>query len=381
MNIFVYTLNILIICSYLLSGIYILLLRGAGPTMRFMLLNRFIGALFGFFILLQVSQTPLYGRALWNPSHVLMSLTLYPMLFLYVFDLLHPGSVTRRLLLFTFLPTVALTALYFAFEVLYGRLPLFAVYADLRNCLNMPQLWVMFAGACFSVALMSFFTVRATGMLRLHKRHLESNFSYKEGSTLGWMWFAIGMALFQWCVVMTGILTEGNVGQMIALFLFTIEPTIVTSLIVRQKDLYGKPDEGKDAGSMPKGNVTELSPEKRKQLNRDLLILLDRDEIFKDPELTIEKMCVMLNTNRTYLWQVINQDMQMTFYRLINSRRFEKSVKMLSDPQYRNFPLSSIAEICGFKTLHAFSACFKRECKKTPTEWRKEALQGDNEPQ
>ena len=368
MNLFVYTLNILIICCYLLSGIFILLLRGARPPVLYMLLNRFLGALFGLGILLQVSQTPIYGRVLWNPSHVLMSLTLYPLLFTYVFSLLRPDSVKGCFLLLTFLPATALTALYFVFEAHYGRLPLFEVYDDLRNHLDMPQLWVKFAATGLSGAMMVFFTVRAIGMLRRHKHYLESDFSYTEGSTLEWMWGAIGITFFQWSVVLACITVEGGIAQMIALFLFIAEPVFVTALILRQKDLQSKSDTDVELGV----DATGLSSEKRKKLQSDLLVLLEKEEIFKDAELNTDKICKMLNTNRTYLWQVINQDMKITFYELINNRRLEKSTKIMSNPQYRDLPLYNVSEICGFKTVNAFSTLFKRKYGKTPSEWRKD---------
>ena len=372
MNIFVYTFSIIIIASYLMSGIFILLLRGFKPPMTYMLLNRFLGVLFGIFIMLQVSHTPLYGKVLWNPSHVLMSLTLYPLLFLYVFDMLRPGSVGRRLLLTVFLPSATLTALYFIFEACYGRLPLFADYAELGNFLRMPQLWVTFAGASLSFALTGFLSVRAFRMLRLHKRNLESNFSYTEGCTLGWMSWAIGITLLQWCVVMTGIMVEGGIGQKIGLILFTVEPTIVTALILRQKDLYSKNNSDKKAGIEPDGHVVELSSEKRKILKDKLLTMLDKDRIYQNPNLTIETLCAILNTNHTYLWQVINKDMNTTFYRLINDRRIDFSVEMMRDPRSQSMPLKSIADICGFKSVNAFIVQFKRKFDKTPNEWRKE---------
>jgi len=77
-------------------------------------------------------------------------------------------------------------------------LPLFAEYAKLLDCLHKPHLYVKFAGAGYSFALMVFFTVRAICMIRRHKRNLESDFSYTEECTLQWMWWAIGIAFLQW---------------------------------------------------------------------------------------------------------------------------------------------------------------------------------------
>ena len=377
-NLFVYTLSTLIICSYLLSGIFIVSVRGIKPPMLYISLNRFAGALCGFVNLLQTAHTPLYGQVLWNPLHVLMSLTLYPLLFTYIFRMLRPGSTGVRFLLSTFLPAIVFTALYLSFEALLGKLPLFAGYADMRNYLDKPQLWVMFVATGFSVAMMCFFALRAINMLSWHRRNLESNFSYTQGSTLGWMWWAIGIALLQWCVVLTVIMFEGNIGQIIGLFLFIIEPIIVTVWILRQKDLYSNPVENEGHGKgivldrVGSDNVPELSLIKREMLKERLVMLLNKEEIFTNPELTKDKVREMMGTNRTYLSEIINRDMNTTFYQLINSYRLNKSVEMMRNSLCQNMSLGNIAEICGFKSQGAFSTFFKQTYGKTPAEWREE---------
>ena len=368
---FLYTFCIFIIASYFLGGVFIVSVRGVKPPLLYISLNRFLGAIFAVVNLLQTAHTPLYGHLLWNPLHVLMSLILYPLLFAYIFALLRPGSVGVRFLLNACVPVAALATFYFTFEALFGKLPLFSNYAGMRNYLNLPQLWVLFTAAGLSVVLMIRYTVRAVTMLRKHKRNLESDFSSAEGKTLGWVWWAIGIALFEWSVMLACVMFEGNIGQLTGLIFFTVEPVVITVFVLRQKDLYSKPVEGKDHIIKPEVEVPEWSPENRKKLKHDLLALLKNDEIFKDPELSNEKVREMLNTNRTYLWQVINQDMNTTFYKLINTWRLNKSVTMMKDPQHRDMPMKNIAEICGFKSLRAFSTLFKQTYGKTPTEWRR----------
>jgi len=370
---FIYTFSIFIIASYILSGIFIVAVRGVKPPMLYISLNRFLGAFFAIVNLFQTAHTPLYGQVLWNPLHILMSLTLYPLLFTYIFGLLRPDSVGVRYLLLTFLPAAIFTALYFIFETLFGKLPLFTGYAEIRNYLGMPHLWIKFIAAGLSFVMMCFFTLKAIGMLRRHKRNLESNFSYTEGSALRWMWWAIGIALFQWCVVLTIIMFEGNIGQLIGLFLFTLEPIIITVFILRQKDLYGesvqKNDSIEEVIFDEKSNGFDLSLKKREDLKTRLLLLLEKDEIFTNSELNSDKVSEMLGTNRTYLSQVINNDLNTNFYKLTNTYRLNKAVKMMRDPLHRDMRLSTIAEICGFKSLSAFSTFFKQEYGKTPTEW------------
>jgi AraC-like DNA-binding protein len=375
MNDILYTFHITGIFSLLLSGIFIASVRGAKRPIIYMSLNRFVATLFAGLFMLQLYRTPMYGQALWNPLTLLTILAVNPLLFAYIFGMLRPGSPGVRFWLWTYLPTVALATLYFTFEAIYGRLPLFSGYAGVRNCLNMPQLWVLFAAAGFSVVLISVYTARAAILLRQHKRNLESDFSCTEGSTLGWMWWVVAITLFKWLILMMRITTEGYASAVIAVFLFTVEPILIAVLVVRQKDLYCLPS--KDIEK--EGDPVELSSGKRNKLQHDLLSLLENEEIFKDPELTNEKVCEMLGTNRTYLWQVINLDMDTNFYNLINKYRLNKSVTLLQNVQYRDKPLKIIAGLSGFKTLRAFSACFKQKYNKTPTEWRAEALPGVND--
>jgi AraC-like DNA-binding protein len=362
----------------LFSGVYILSVRGIRQPMVYLSLERFLATFLFVLNLLQTAHTPIYGKALWNPLHVVMLLTFFPFLFAYVTGMVRPGRPYVRFWLFNFLPVAVLAMLYFSFEALFGKMPLVSNYADLRHNLNMPQLWVLFVAAGISVAMISVHTVQAIGRLRKHRRNLESNFSYIEGSTLDWMWWVIAITLLKWLIFFLLVTTEARIAVFAGLFLFTVEPVIITVLVLRQKDLYRMPANGKNFIPEHEDEDSELLSNKRKELKRNLLALLKKDEIFKDPELSNEKVREMLGTNRTYLWQVINQDMNTTVYQLINTYRINKSVEMMRDPLHRKMPLHHIAQICGFRSLSAFSVFFKQTYGKTPTEWRNEVFQGKN---
>jgi len=123
------------------------------------------------------------------------------------------------------------------------------------------------------------------------------------------------------------LMIEGSI-KYIGVPFYNLEPVIITILVLRQKDLYRIPERGKKVISAQKDDPSEWSSKKRKKLKHDLLVMLRKDEIFKDSELNNEKVCEMLGTNRTYLWQVINQDMNTTFYKLVNTCRLDKATTM-----------------------------------------------------
>jgi AraC-like DNA-binding protein len=382
MNNILYTFHVTTIFSLLLSGIFIVSIRGFNRPILFMSLNRFISVAVTTLIMFQTLHLPIYGRILWNPLIIITILTVNPLLFAYIFGMLRPGAPGIRFWLWTYLPTAVLVMLFLTFEAHYGKLPLVSKYSELRNYLNMPQLWILFAGTGFSGALISVYTVRAIGMLRRHKRALKSNFSCTEGCTLGWMWWAICLTLFKWLILITGITLEGQTSAMAGVLFFTVEPVIIAVLVIRQKDLYRPPaakeKNAVDSLSEYRQDYPELSPEKRNALQKHLLRLLHEEEVYKNPELCCDKLCEMLNTNRSCLSLIINKDMKTTFYGLINNRRLEKSKELMKNPDYRDMPLATVAELSGFKSPVIFSRIFKQTNEMTPKEWRKEALQAVN---
>ena len=359
------TVVILSVC-----GVFIVLIKGFKPPRLYMTLYWFAGALLSAVNLFQTLHSPVYGQLLWNPLHVLILLAVYPLLFAYVFGLLRSDAPGVCHWLWGYAPVAVLTVLYFAFDAMYGSIPLFSRYAEAHTYIRTPQMRLMFAGVGLSFIYIVFYTAKAFRMMRLHKRNLESNFSSLEGATPKWIWWVIGITLFKWIVVMMIITTEGRLGQLLCVTVFVLEPVVFSVLTIRQKDLYSRPATESAVAAQVDGSA-ECFSEKHKQLSRDLLDLLENVEIFKDPELNADKVCAMLDTNRTYLWQTLKM-MNKSFYGLVNEYRMKKSMSIMNDPQHGDMPLKTVAAICGFKTAPAFSKFFKQTCGKTPAEWRTE---------
>ena len=377
----IYTFHIISLSALLLSGIFIVSVRGNARPMIYMSLYRFIIAFITIVNVFQTYGTPYYGQLLWNPLHLLGSLIAYPLLFAYMFDLMRPGSVGRSYWLKAFVPLAVLVLLHYMFVIFRGGLPFFTNYAQVGGYLGEPELWVRFSAAGLFAAQMVIYTALTVEMLRSHTRNLKSNFSYTDkGNTLKWLWWNIGLTLLKGVAVLLMMSVEGYAVAMFCVSIFVIEPVITTVWVLRQKDLYSQPDEKEgDSEKNFEKKVNcgfDLSQGKRTSLKKDLLELLEKDEIFKDPELSIDKVREMLGTNRTYLSKVINQDMDTSFYQLINTYRVKKVVEMMRDSLYRNMPLKSIAGICGFKSLSAFGTFFKQSYGKTPAEWRADSEVG-----
>ena len=71
-----------------------------------------------------------------------------------------------------------------------------------------------------------------------------------------------------------------------------------------------------------------------------------------------------------YISQVLNEELGMSFYDLINTYRIEEAKNLLSDPEYGDSSIIDIAYDCGFNSKSVFNAAFKKYTGTTPSEFR-----------
>ncbi len=119
-----------------------------------------------------------------------------------------------------------------------------------------------------------------------------------------------------------------------------------------------------------KYSVSSLSDEKEKKLYEELNKLMREEYIYRQNNLTQEKLATLLHTNRTYLSQVINKHTNLSFNRFINLFRIEEAVAILSDPD-NDIPLKTLSANLGFKSINTFYSAFRAAVGMTPSLYRK----------
>jgi AraC-like DNA-binding protein/Tfp pilus assembly protein PilF len=92
-------------------------------------------------------------------------------------------------------------------------------------------------------------------------------------------------------------------------------------------------------------------------------------------DVNMDELCRKLNTNRTYLSRVINEQFQQTFYDLICEYRIRAARDMLNDKSYAHISVEGIGEMAGFKSNSNFHKKFKRLVGVTPSLFRERANQ------
>lgn len=100
--------------------------------------------------------------------------------------------------------------------------------------------------------------------------------------------------------------------------------------------------------------------------------VLSNDKLFLDEDLTLNKLANQVNLSEKKLSAIINQEMNTSFYDLINSYRIAEFKKRIVSTEFDNLTILGIAFDCGFKSKSTFNRLFKLSTGKSPSEYKKQ---------
>ena len=117
---------------------------------------------------------------------------------------------------------------------------------------------------------------------------------------------------------------------------------------------------------------TCLPTGKKEEILSKLNQLFEIDNIFKDYDLTLNKLAKKISTNRNYLSQIINEEFGKSYSDFINEYRVKESILLFSDPQkISNLSIAGIAQEAGFWSIPRFNHAFKKYTGITPSNFKK----------
>lgn len=94
--------------------------------------------------------------------------------------------------------------------------------------------------------------------------------------------------------------------------------------------------------------------------------IMTTEELYLDPDLTLRKLSIRLDTNTKYLSQVINHHGGCNFLSFINDYRVDKVKGYLNAGDFYKHTFFGIAQRCGFKNKSTFYKVFRDVTGVTP---------------
>ena len=136
---------------------------------------------------------------------------------------------------------------------------------------------------------------------------------------------------------------------------------------------------GKGIKSEAENDTTDknnfLGIEKSKKIYTELCELIEKERLYADPNFTREELVERLHTNRTYLSQIIKIHTGKNYSQFINSYRVKDAIKILSDPEKKDYPLKNLSQDLGFVSSNTFSKVFQQAVGMSPSNFRKTSLE------
>jgi len=107
-------------------------------------------------------------------------------------------------------------------------------------------------------------------------------------------------------------------------------------------------------------------------INKDIESTIRENRYYLDNSLTLQRLAMLLGTNRQYLSNYINQEKGMTFYDYINNFRLEEAKNLLdSADSGQKLPLEEVSRMAGFNSYSTFLRTFAKKYGQTPSRYMK----------
>ncbi|MEQ8926209.1 MAG: helix-turn-helix transcriptional regulator [Fulvivirga sp.] len=119
-----------------------------------------------------------------------------------------------------------------------------------------------------------------------------------------------------------------------------------------------------------KYNYSDLTKEEAKHIISKLDAVMSSKELFKDPELTLEKVSYSVGKDAKDISQSINQYLNMNFKEYVNDWRIKTAAILLRDKENEDLRISEIMYEVGFNSKSSFNTLFKKHTNYTPKEYR-----------
>ena len=114
-----------------------------------------------------------------------------------------------------------------------------------------------------------------------------------------------------------------------------------------------------------------LKPSEMEALEKRLQHLMETEEPFTDPDLSLNILAHQMQVSPHYISQILNLRLQTKFYDFINGYRVEKAKKLIADTDLEYLSLMGIAYKCGFNSKSTFNRAFKKLVGHTPSQFKK----------
>lgn len=222
----------------------------------------------------------------------------------------------------------------------------------------------------FSIQVI-YFLVKGSRLVVRYNNNICNFYSNLESKTIGW----VNLLLYSFVLTSIMSIAFNVLGKTVFIdsTFHLLIPSLIFSLLLFMigyqgyMQNYTVADLEFDKGPIPEIEIKKINQQKLKESLKELFV---NQKIYTQIDLKITHVSEMLNTNRTYISNIINKEFACSFSEFVNRYRILEAKKLLQEKSSKNYSLDHISEKAGFGSLHTFIRVFKESEGITPGRFR-----------
>lgn len=323
-----------------------------------------------------------------DPVYTLAGLSVYPLYYWYIKLLtVDPKFNLRNLVMF--IPAVVLclaTALVYLLmtpaeskEYLFGMLFHTKPLKMNSNLIQIQHYLFIISRIVFTIQIFVFLILGRKLVLRYNKR-IANFYSNLESKTLVWVklllysFFATSVMSIVFNVLGRSTFSESMMLLIIPSVIFSVLLFFIGFQGYMQNHTVNElvEDElGEEEISLKDYNMSQLKDK--------LLELFENQKIYKQSDLKINQVSVILQTNRTYVSGLINTEFKCSFNEFVNRYRVAEAKELLQEKNQANYTLDYVSDEAGFGSLSSFIRIFREMEGITPGRYKAKHARSNQE--
>lgn len=277
----------------------------------------------------------------------------------YFISLMRPDKLTKNFILRYVLIAVVYAVFLSIPEYIQGWSENISGWQKVFENISHPAILFRLLVALTLIGLDVYLIIQVLKIYLRHRRFVKEFYSYEESISLNWigqsmfLFFILGLFDIAW-MLDSSLITKAafNVISIIVIvrvfWLGYRQEKIPTERKEKDKDILYEDDAS---------DIDRISTTQQNKLEMQLLAYFEEKQPFLNPELSLNDVVKALNTNRTYLSQLFNQQLNTTFYLFVNKYRIEYAIGLIE--KNHNISIDTLAEKSGFRSRSVFYKNFK----------------------
>jgi YesN/AraC family two-component response regulator len=143
------------------------------------------------------------------------------------------------------------------------------------------------------------------------------------------------------------------------------------SLMAAYKNLALRIRQSLHAEREPTPEIIIQVSDKKSGIILKLQEIITSQKIYLNKDLTLTELSAILQTNKSYLSEVINTKFGMNFNDYMNQLRIKEACRLMLEPGFAKSSLDQIADKCGFNSKSTFYVAFKKSTGMSPAAFSK----------